>query len=308
MHHPNLVERTRSALGRDDRAAGNTPEPDATRATTRSFLFVHGAWHTAMHWHRVTDRLAAMGHRAAAIDLPGSGLDAAYPASFLQGDFAALQTEASALSDVRLDDYVAAVTAQLTEMARHGTVTLVGHSFGGLTITRVAEAVPHLVRRLVYVTAYVPVNQKSGAEISMLPEGRTSRSGEVLVGDPTKTGAMRINPRDLDPGYVDKARTAFYNDLSTEDFLRYAACLNPDLPLAVCMDDARGTPQRWGSVPRAFVRTTEDNTIPLALQDRMIAEADAATPDNPFVVRTLASSHSPFASMPDDLATVLADL
>jgi len=308
MHHPNLVERTRSALGHDDRAAGHTPEHDESRATTRSFLFVHGAWHTAMHWHRVTDRLVAMGHRAAAIDLPGSGLDAAYPAAFLQGDFGALQTEPSALGDVRLDDYVDAVTAQLTEMARYGTVTLVGHSFGGLTITRVAEAVPHLVRRLVYVTAYVPVNQKSGAEISMLPEGQTSLSGAVLVGDPTKTGAMRINPRDPDPGYVEKARSAFYNDLSTEEFRRYAACLNPDLPLAVCMDDARGTPQRWGTVPRAFVRTTEDHTIPLALQDRMIAEADAATPANRFVVRTLASSHSPFASMPDDLATVLADL
>jgi len=306
MPHPSLVERTRSALGHRDDA--DAPDQDETRATTRSFLFVHGAWHTAMHWHRVTDRLVAMGHRAAAIDLPGSGLDAAYPAAFLQGDFAALRTEASALGDVRLDDYVAAVTAQLTEMVRYGTVTLVGHSFGGLTITRVAEAVPHLVRRLVYVTAYVPVNQRSGAEISMLPEGGTSLSGSVLVGDPAKTGAMRINPRDPDPDYVEKARAAFYNDLSTEEFLRYAACLNPDLPLAVCMDDARGTPQRWGTVPRAFVRTTEDHTIPLALQDRMIAEADAATPANRFVVRTLASSHSPFASMPDDVATVLADL
>ena len=306
MPHPSLVGRTRSALGHHDDADAH--DQDETRATTRSFLFVHGAWHTAMHWHRVTDRLVAMGPRAAAIDLPGSGLDAAYPAAFLQGDFAALRTEASALGDVRLDDYVAAVTAQLTEMVRYGTVTLVGHSFGGLTITRVAEAVPHLVRRLVYVTAYVPVNQRSGAEISMLPEGGTSLSGSVLVGDPAKTGAMRINPRDPDPDYVEKARAAFYNDLSTEEFLRYAACLNPDLPLAVCMDDARGTPQRWGTVPRAFVRTTEDHTIPLALQDRMIAEADAATPANRFVVRTLASSHSPFASMPDDLATVLADL
>ena len=169
MHHPNLVERTRSALGRDDRAAGDTPEPDATRATTRSFLFVHGAWHTAMHWHRVTDRLAAMGHRAAAIDLPGSGLDAVYPASFLQGDFAALQTEASALSGVTLDDYVEAVTAQLTAMARHGRVTLVGHSFGGLTTTLAAEAVPELIQRIVYVSAYVHVRYATGADYSRLP-------------------------------------------------------------------------------------------------------------------------------------------
>ena len=46
--------------------------------------------------------------------------------------------------------------------------------------------------------------------------------------------------------------------------------------------------------------------MPLALQDRMIAEADAYTPGNRFEVRSLPSSHSPFASMPDRLAEVLA--
>jgi hypothetical protein len=61
-------------------------------------------------------------------------------------------------------------------------------------------------------------------------------------------------------------------------------------------------------VPRTFIRTTEDRTVPLALQDRMIAEADALTPDNPFDVRSLPSSHSPFASMPDRLAEVLHTL
>jgi hypothetical protein len=39
----------------------------------------------------------------------------------------------------------------------------------------------------------------------------------------------------------------------------------------------------------------------------MIADADALTPGNWFEVRTLPSSHSPFASMPDKLAEVLAD-
>lgn len=39
----------------------------------------------------------------------------------------------------------------------------------------------------------------------------------------------------------------------------------------------------------------------------MIAEADEATPRNPFQVHTLPSSHSPFASMPDALAEVLSD-
>jgi hypothetical protein len=41
------------------------------------------------------------------------------------------------------------------------------------------------------------------------------------------------------------------------------------------------------------------------LQDRMISEADAATPNNRFEIYTLASSHSSFASMPDRLVAVL---
>jgi pimeloyl-ACP methyl ester carboxylesterase len=268
-------------------------EPPATAVETgeevRSFLFVPGAWHGAAHWQKVVERLTAMGHRASAVDLPGSGLDARYPDAYLRNDPGALASEPSPVRDIGLDDYVDAVTGRLTELARHGRVTLVGHSFGGLTVTRVAEAVPHLIRRLVYVTAYVPVAHASGAELSTLPEGGESISGAILVGD-----------------YVEKGRLAFYGDLPAEEYARYAAFLTPDLPLAVCMADARGTAQRWGRVARTFVRTTDDRTIPVALQDRMIAEADAAAPANRFDVRTLASSHSPFASMPDELAELIA--
>ncbi|MGH3926289.1 MAG: alpha/beta fold hydrolase, partial [Pseudonocardiaceae bacterium] len=227
----------------------------------KNFLFVHGAWHSAAHWNKVTQHLAGVGHRAWAIDLPGSGLEAAYPQSYLRNDFAAFATEPSPVRDIHLEDYRRAVTAQVTEMARGGgKVTLVGHSFGGLTITRVGESLPHLIDRLIYVSAYVPVDAASGAALSALPEGQSSISGAVLIGDPTATGAMRINPRDADPDYVEKGRQAFYNDLATDEYLKFAAYLNPDLPLPVAFDDARGTPERWGRIPRTFVRCTEDHT------------------------------------------------
>ena len=271
-----------------------------------NFLFVHGAWHAAAHWNRVTERLAAMGHTVSAIDLPGSGLNAAYPQSYLRGDAEALVTEPSPVSGIRLADYTNAVVDQLTRMARHGNVTLVGHSFGGLTVTRAAEAVPDLVRRVVYLSAYVPVKFANGAAYGELPEGASSISGAILIGDPTKTGALRINPRDSDPDYVERGRMAFYNDLSTDEYFKLAGYLN--LPLAVAFDDARGTAERWGRVPRTFIRLSEDRTIPPALQDRMIAEADEATPGNRFDVHTLPSSHSPFASMPGRLAAVLDGL
>ena len=272
-----------------------------------NFLFVHGAWHTAAHWNRVAERLVNAGHRVHAIDLPGNGLNASYPRSFLNNDFEALATEPSPVAGIGLADYRDAVVAEVKEMARFGTVTLVGHSFGGLTTTVVAEEVPDLIHRLVYLSAYVPVRYASGADYSQLPEALSGISGATLIGDPMKIGAMRINPRDPDPAYVEKGRLAFYNDLPTEDYLRFAAYLGTDLPLSVAFDDARGTAERWGTIPRTFIRLTEDHTIPPALQDRMIAEADAATPNNTFAVHSLPSSHSPFASMPDRLADILIE-
>jgi pimeloyl-ACP methyl ester carboxylesterase len=277
---------------------------DARTEETGTYLLVHGAWHSAAHWNRVAERLTALGHRVHAIDLPGSGLDAGYPESFLRNDFDALATEPSPLGQVRLADYTAAVVDALEQLG--GGVTLVGHSFGGLAITQAAEARPELVERLVYLTAYVPAKAKNAVELSSMPEGASSISGAILVGDPTATGAMRINPRNDDPDYVERGRLALYTDVSTEEYVRFAAYLNPDLPLPVAFDDARGTVDRWGRIPRTFIRTTKDRTVPLALQDRMIAEADELTPGNRFDVRTLESSHSAFASMPDELAELLA--
>jgi pimeloyl-ACP methyl ester carboxylesterase len=273
-----------------------------------TFLLVHGAWHSAAHWNKVAEQLSELGHRVHAIDLPGSGLDAGYPESYLRGDFGALASEPSVVGDVRLADYRDAIVADIRELSRHGKVTLVGHSFGGLAITQAAEVVPELIDRLVYLTAYVPAQQPNGAALAALPEGASSISAAILIGDPMATGAMRINPRSSDPQYVENGRQALYGDVETDEYLRFAAYLNPDLPLQVAFDDARGTPERWGRVPRTFIRTTQDRTVPLELQDRMIAEADALTPGNRFDVRSIASSHSPFASMPDRLAAVLGSL
>jgi pimeloyl-ACP methyl ester carboxylesterase len=308
MDRRSLIKGTGLAVMAGALGAGRPGEAVASREGRRNFLFVHGAWHAATHWNGVMEHLAAMGHRAFAIDLPGSGLNAAYPQSYLDNDFSALVTEPSPIAGIHLTDYRDAIADQVRRMARHGKVTLVGHSFGGLAITLVGEAVPQLIRRLVYLTAYVPVESLPNAvALASLPEGASSISGAILIGNPLQTGAQRINPRDADPVYLEKGRLALYNDVSTEEYIKFFVYCNPDLPLAVAFDDAHGTAQRWGRIPRTFIRCTEDHTVPLALQDRMITEADAVTPRNGFDVHTLVSSHSPFASMPDRLAELLSE-
>lgn len=48
--------------------------------------------------------------------------------------------------------------------------------------------------------------------------------------------------------------------------------------------------------------------MPLAMQDRMIREGDALTPENPYDVRTLTSSHLKWLVDPAPAARVLGEI
>jgi hypothetical protein len=126
-------------------------------------------------------------------------------------------------------------------------------SASGALPQRGVEAAPGQIRRLVYLTAYVPVpSLPDGAVLASLPEGRCSISGAILIGDPGVRGAQRIIPRDPEPAHIEKGRQARCNDVSTEEYLSFAVHCKPDLLVAGRFDDAHGTPQRWGDNPTAL--------------------------------------------------------
>lgn len=132
-----------AAAGAGLSASGSS---DAAETPNVSYLFIHGAWHTNLCWNLVLEKLAAAGKRVHAIDMPGAGLRAKFPRSYLTQDTAALAAEVSPLKDVGLQDYEDVAVAQVRAMAGNsGKVILVGHSFGGCTITRVAERAPELL-------------------------------------------------------------------------------------------------------------------------------------------------------------------
>jgi hypothetical protein len=83
-----------------------------------------------------------------------------------------------------------------------------------------------------------------------------------------------------------------------------AFATQPDEPLQVVLADAQVNPETWGRLPRTYIRTDQDEVIPLQVQDRMIAEADKRAPANRFTVHTIAGSH--FA--PITHATEVADI
>ncbi|MCY1062226.1 alpha/beta fold hydrolase [Nannocystis sp. SCPEA4] len=307
MRRRQLLKNLGLAAGAAMLAATGEAHAETTATRPRTYLLIHGAWHNALHWARVARLLSARGHRVLAIDLPGHGLSAKFPRAYLTGDAAGFVAEVSPQKDVRLDDGADAVIAALRELQGETRPILVGHSMGGTVITRVGERAPELVGRLVYLSAYCPVRRGPSSAYGELPEAKVATFAGLMLGDPKQTGVVRINPRG-DATYRELLRAAFYHDVPPDEFLAFALALTPDLPLGYWTTEVGATKERWGRVPRTFIRCTEDRALPIGLQDLMIREADAWTPDNRFDRKTLKTSHSPFASAPADLAALLHEL
>jgi pimeloyl-ACP methyl ester carboxylesterase len=108
-----------------------------------TFVLVHGAWGGAWIWRRVIGPLRAAGHEVHAVTLTGDGERA-----HLRRRDISLQTH--------LDDVTGLIEAE--ELKK---IVLVGHSYGGMVITGVADALlargAVAVKHLVYVDAMVPL-------------------------------------------------------------------------------------------------------------------------------------------------------
>ena len=275
-----------------------------------AFVLVHGAWHGAWSYDYVIPELAALGFAAVSVDLPGHGLDARFPASYFHRpiDSAAFAVEPSPVRAVTVEQSADAVIAVIDKLREggHSKVILVGHSMGGVTITRVAEKVPTKLSAVVYLTAFMLPDGQTVLDAAGRPENSTSEVGALYLSDPVAAGAVRIDPRSADAAYRAKCKSALYSDLTQEQFEAVLNLLTPDEPALMGVTPTVRTTANWGGVRRHFIKCLQDRTIPPALQQWFIDQADAFSPANRTIVHTLDSSHSPFVSMPAQLARALA--
>lgn len=203
-----------------------------------TFLLVPGAFHPAMIWHRIVTLLEAKGHRAIALDLPGTG-----------------ENQLAADGEITLASWADFVAERVSDTGEN--VVLVGHSRGGHVIGEAAERVPDALAGLIYVTAVI-----SPPGMTMLESiGREPDSGFAVTGD----GRMDLLPGDV-------ATAMFYHRCPPEDIRDALEHLFRE-PWTPASTPAGVTWERWGRVPRAFIECTDDQALDMACQKRMQARA-----------------------------------
>ncbi|MFB9831045.1 alpha/beta fold hydrolase [Actinoallomurus acaciae] len=280
---------------------------------TKTFVLVHGGAHGAWAFERLASLLVQEGHHVVARDLPGHGLGARFPHSYTTRplnpqEFA---TEPSPVAHLTLRDYRDQVTdtiRRLAERMPHRHIIVLGHSMAGLVLNQVGEAVPELIGRLVYLSAWMTANGTSFSDYMDAPEFSTGLIPSILLADPAVTGTLRMDFRSGDPEYRARVKATFAADADDHDWEAVTNLLTPDTPIGPLAEKVTVTPARWGRIPRTYITCTDDRAVPPAAQQRFIDEADKYTPDNPTDVRTLPTSHSPFVSQPEKLAEILLEL
>lgn len=276
-----------------------------------AFVFIHGAWHGAKSWDKVTPALEAAGHHCIAIDLPGSGRNAASPASFTQRPFdpAAFATEPSPNAGVTQEERTnAAIDAVKAAASRgNGKVVLAGHSLGGITVSPVAEAIPELLHAAVYVTAFMlPPDMPAIAMIQHESMAAALVPG-LFMADPAAVGALRINVASDDMGYLAGLKAAFFGDVDEAAFQSFRKTLHCDEPAQVALMPSSVTKERFGGVARHYIHCDADQAITPAGQALMVEMVDAAMGNKTSILR-LSASHSPFLSQPGPLAERLLEI
>lgn len=135
-----------------------------TKAPKKTFLLVHGAWHGGWVWERTVPYLSNAGYRVFAPTLTGMG-----------------EVANQANPDTGLDIHIQDVL-NLMEKENLRNVVLVGHSYGGMVISGVADKAAERISQLVFLDAFVPKDGQSLADI-IGPQGMAGiRQGAKVAG------------------------------------------------------------------------------------------------------------------------------
>ena len=170
-----------SLIAMAGQSSAQTSSPTPTRSLSKTFVLVHGAWHGGWCWRRVADRLEDKGHKVFTPTMTGLG-DRSHLLS----------------KDVNLATHITDIVNVL-KWEGLKDIVLVGHSYGGIIISGVAEQAGDKIASIVFLDAFVPESGTSLAETASQPVrdgiAAAKEKGELAL-KPVPASVFRVNEKD----------------------------------------------------------------------------------------------------------------
>ncbi|XP_010547512.1 PREDICTED: methylesterase 10 [Tarenaya hassleriana] len=249
------------------------------------FVLVHGSCHGAWCWFKVLAELRLAGHRVTAVDLGGSGVDP------------------RRLEDVRsISDYLKPLIEFMSSLADNERVILVGHSFGGISISVAMERFPTKISAGVFISAYMPHHESPPAVLiqeyfKKLPDGFAMDCEFAFEDGPDKLPSSVL----FGPGFL---KEKAYRNCQLEDVELAMALMRPSRLYGTELGAQNLlTKERYGSVKRVYVISEGDDVMPDEFQRSMINNYE---PDQVNVMTE--AGHMAMVTKPKQLSHLLYEI
>jgi hypothetical protein len=237
--------------------------------TKTHFVLIHGAYHQQWHFQLLKQRLEDAGYGVSAPQLPSAGTNSAR---------------------VGLDQDVA-IAKEAFETAATDADRVIGvfHSYGGVpgsdAVAQLTDNTKAKISRLVYLAAFVI---EQGTAIMTPTGGRPApwarREGELVI--------------------VPDSRPIFYNEVEPAELAEEA--VKHVVPHSYAAFNDLTVSRGWMLFPITYIYCAKDLAVP---NDRVRKNVNALIQkydmDSRWEFWTMDSDHSPFLSMPGELARVL---
>ncbi len=244
------------------------------------FVLVHGGWHGGWCWQKVIPFLEAAGHEVCAPTLTGMA-----------------ERVAELSPDIGLDTHIQDVLGLLEEKNLHGVI-LAGHSYGGMVITGVVDAVPERIAHLVYLDTFVPRDGESLAGIVPLLGYLLHRQAKAH-GD-----GWRVDPQGDYGVTTEPDRTWLHSKLTPQPLKTLEQPLHLRNPAIVSTKPLTHISSNRAGVFSSFVQHLQVfRAIPYPGWRRTLGPTEAG-----WRLRHLPTGHDMMITMPRELADLLLEV
>ncbi|GAM20604.1 hypothetical protein SAMD00019534_037790 [Acytostelium subglobosum LB1] len=242
-----------------------------TTSKSETYLFVHGCWNGKWCWDLASNLLQRRGHKVHSITLPGCA-----------------EYNAQATRDTNLSVHVQSVIDYITTNDLKD-ITLLGHSYGGVVISGVADQCASRIKTLVFIDSWVCVEGQSCTDL-IPPEFKQQFIDKANAYSPA--GCLLPFPG------------IFFFGLTDKVIVSYAEAMCTPHPLFTLLEPVHYKNGGYNAVAKKFYIecTTTWDAYPLL----EVAKKNAR--DNNFEFLSIECTHCPHLEKPVEFVNLLGDI